>query len=82
MQKNKEAFDYFRNLKDQIEKDFGGSLVWERMDDRVTSRIKYQLDGVSVFNEDDWPKMNDFIIDAASRLHKVFKDLVQKLRLR
>ena len=82
IQKNKEVFDYFYNLKDQIEKDFGGSLVWERMDDRVTSRIKYQLDGVSVFNEDDWSKMNDFMVDAASRMHKAFKDPVQKLRSR
>jgi len=81
-QKNKEVFDYFYNLKDQIEKDFGGSLVWERMDDRITSRIKYQLDGVNVFNEKDWLKMNDFMIDAANRLHKVFKNLVQKLRSR
>jgi RNA binding exosome subunit len=80
IQKNKEVFDYFYNMKDKIEKDFGDTLVWERMDDRVTSRIKYQLDGVSVFNENDWPKMNDFMIDAASRLYKAFKEPVQKLR--
>lgn len=80
IQKNKEVFDYFLSSKNQIEKDFGGALIWERMDDRVTSRIKYQLDGVSVFNEEDWSKMNDFMIDAASRLHKAFKDSVQKLR--
>lgn len=82
IQKNKEVFDHFYSLKDQIEKDFGGPLIWERMDDRVTSRIKYQLDGVSVFNEEDWQKMNDFMIDATSRLHKAFKDPVQKLRSR
>lgn len=82
IQKNKETFDYFHGLKDQIEKDFGAALVWERMEDRVTSRIKYQLDGVDVFNEDDWTKMNDFMIDAALRMHKAFKTPVQQLRAR
>lgn len=79
-QKNKEVFDYFYNFKDQIEKDFGAELVWERMEDRVTSRIKYQLDGVDVFNQEDWSKMNDFIIDAALRMHKAFKDPIHQLR--
>ncbi len=80
IERNKEVFDFFYTLKDQIEKDFGGVLVWERMEDRVTSRIKCQLDGVDVFHEDDWLKMNDFIIDAALRMHKAFKDPVQQLR--
>jgi hypothetical protein len=80
IQKNKEVFDYFFKMKEQIEKDFGDSLVWERMEDRVTSRIKYQLDGVDVFNENDWGKMNDFMIDAALKMHKAFKDPVHQLR--
>jgi len=80
IQKNKQVFDFFFKDKDKIEKDFGSPLVWERMDDRVTSRVKYQLDGVNLYNEEDWKKMNEFMIDGALRLHKVFKERVQRLR--
>jgi predicted Fe-Mo cluster-binding NifX family protein len=79
-EKNKQVFDYFYKHKEDLEKSFGDALTWERMDDRVTSRIKYQLDKVSVFNESDWPKMNEFMIDAAIRIHNVFRDHVQHLR--
>ncbi len=78
--KNKETFDYFQKSKDEIEKNFGTSLIWERMEDRVTSRIKYQLDGVDIFNEEDWSKMKNFLTDAAMRMHKAFKEPVQHLR--
>jgi len=80
IEENKKVFDFFFTMKDKVEKDFGGSLVWERMEERVTSRIKYQLDGVDVFNENDWKKMNDFMVDAATRMHKAFKDPVQQLK--
>ena len=77
---NKKIFDFFFNLKDQIEKDFGGELIWERMEDNVTSRIKYQKDGVDVSNKDDWDEMDKFLIDGAVRMSKAFKEPVRKLR--
>ena len=80
-EENKKAFDYLYNLKDEIEKEFGGKLIWERMEDNVTSRIKHQLDSVSVTNEEDWPKMNEFIIDAAERMHRAFKDPIRKIKV-
>ena len=80
IEKNKEVFDYFYKSKEKIESAFGTPLVWERMEDRVTSRIKSQLDGVNVFNQEDWPKKNSFMIDAAIRMHKTFKEPVQAFR--
>lgn len=77
---NKKVFDFFQQMKAQIEQDFGAPLTWERMEDRVTSRIKYQLNDVDIFNKEAWTKMNDFMIDAALRLHKAFKEPLQKLR--
>jgi hypothetical protein len=69
---NKRVFDYFLQHKEQIEKDFGASLVWERMDDKVTSRIKWQLNGVNVFDEKDYPKMINFLINGLERMKKAF----------
>ncbi len=81
MEENKKAFDALYALKNEIEKEFGGKLIWERMEDNVTSRVKYQLDGVDVSNEDDWPKMNEFLIDTAERMHRAFKDPIRKLKV-
>ena len=83
-EENKKIFDYFNNRKEQIEKEFGNSLIWERMDDKITSRIKYQLDNVNAFEKEDWQKINDFLIDATIKMEKVFakevKNLKQSLR--
>lgn len=69
---NKKTFDGFLQKKDSIEKTFGAPLTWERMDNKVTSRIKWQLDDVNVFNPQDHVKINDFLIDGSERLKKAF----------
>jgi hypothetical protein len=76
---NKEIFDYFLKNKEKIEKDFGGQLVWERMDDNVTSRIKWQLNNVSIFEEKDYPKMNEFLIDGLNRMRNAFLEPIKNL---
>jgi hypothetical protein len=80
-EENKEFFDFLYNLKDSIESEFGAELTWERMDENVTSRIKFQLDGVSYFEEDDWNKMNTFLIDTSVRMENAFKEPIRKLRI-
>ncbi len=51
------------------------------MEDKITSRIKYQLDDVNAFEKDDWEKINKFLIDATIRMEKVFEKEVRGLRL-
>ncbi len=76
---NKEVFDYFFKQKEQIEKDFGAPLDWARMDDKVTCRIKWQLDNVSLFEEADHKKMTDFLIDGLVRMKKAFTEPINNL---
>lgn len=78
-EENKELFDYIFAMKEKIEKDFEGELTWERMDENVTCRIKTQLDGVNYFEETDWNKMNEFLIDTSVRMEKAFKEPIKKL---
>jgi len=80
-EKNKEIFDHFYKLKAKIEKDFGNKLVWEKMEDNVTSRIKYQLDDVNIFDEEDWSKMIEFLIDTSARMHRAFKEPIKRLKV-
>ncbi len=79
-EENKRIFDFFLAMKEKIEMDFGGSLTWERKDDKVTSRIKFQMDGVDAYDSEYWSKINPFLIDATLRMVKAFKEPVEKLR--
>lgn len=78
---NESVFDQLFSQKEKIEADFGGALGWERKDDNVTCRIRYEKEGVNVADESDWPKMNEFLIDAVDRMYKAFKGPVNKLKL-
>lgn len=76
---NKKLYDFIFEMKHKIESDFGESLIWERMDEKVTCRIKVQLDGVSYFEESDWPRMIDYLIDVSVRMERAFKEPIRKL---
>ena len=76
---NKACFDYIYQQKDKIEEEFGNELTWERMDENVSCRIKYQIDGVSVYEKDDWDKMIRYLTDVAERMTKSFKKPVRQL---
>ncbi len=75
---NKDLFDFIYKMKDSIESDFGGDLEWERMDNKVSCRIKSELTGVNYFEKSDWSKMIEFLIDVSVRMEKAFKNPVKK----
>lgn len=77
---NKLIFDELYSKKEDIEKRFGDNLQWERLDAKVTCRIKYELNDVDYFNRDDWKKMIDFMIDSMQRLEKSFREPILKLK--
>jgi hypothetical protein len=76
---NKEYFDFLHNRKEQIEKEFGDDLVWERLDDKKSCRIKSQIDGLSMNDKEDWPGMIEFMADVAERMEKAFRNPVEQL---
>jgi len=76
---NKKTFDELLTHKQEIEDELGVPLIWERMDDNVTSRIKLQRDGLNLYNEEDHSEMIDFMIEAMIKMHSVFKKYVEKL---
>jgi hypothetical protein len=76
---NKRVFDLLNERKPQIEEAFGDHLTWERMDDKVTSRIKFQRDDVDAFDPTDWAEINGFLSDAVVRMEKVFRPEVRRI---
>ena len=79
---NKYIFDELHSKKAEIENTFGGALEWERLDEKITCRIKHELNDVDYFNRDDWKKMGTFMIDSMQRLEKAFKDPISKVKLK
>lgn len=78
-EENKAIFDALETQKDKIEAAFGNPLEWERLSDKRMSRIKYQLSGVSVFNEEDWNKMFEFMVQYVPKFEAAFKKPIQLL---
>ncbi|MCR8667948.1 DUF4268 domain-containing protein [Aestuariibaculum sp. M13] len=76
---NKEFFDFLEKMKPEIESTFEDNLIWERMSDKVSCRIKAQLDNVDIFEPNDWEQMISFLTDAAQRMNKAFKNPIKKL---
>lgn len=57
---NKRAFDIVAAHKAEIEEALGVQLIWDRGNDKKSSKIYYKIDGVGIDNEDDWPVLAKF----------------------
>ena len=82
-EENKAIFDYLYQQREKIESEFGGSLVWDRLDKARASRIKASSDG-NIFDSDMWPSMIDAMTDSMVRFEAAIKgplvDLNKKLK--
>jgi hypothetical protein len=79
---NKAVFDALFAKKQSIESTFGNGLVWERLDDKKMSRIKFELPDVSISNEEDWDKMIQFMVGVVPKFEAAFKKPIQELTRR
>mgnify|MGYP001108781966 CR=1 FL=1 len=68
---NEEIFDRLYKEKSNIETIFGDDLSWQRLDTKRACRIaKYYEDGGYRDDEDEWPKLQDRLINAMISFHK------------
>ncbi len=65
--RNKSIFDFLYGNKDTIEAKFGESLTWQRLDDKVTSRIRIDRDWVYV-DTDQRKQIIEFLTIASGKL--------------
>ena len=71
---------YFKGLakhKEAIEQSFGNPLGWEELPENKMSRVIFELEGVSLFNEADWQKMNDFFVQYLSKFESAFQPFIK-----
>jgi hypothetical protein len=80
---NKAIFDALLSQKAAIEATFGGSLEWERLDERQASRIRFSLaKGGWKDSPESWPPIQDEMIAAMGRLEKALAPHIEALRNR
>lgn len=71
---NKRLFDAYFARREEIERHFGAPLLWERMDERRASRIRFDISSGGLRSpEDEWPALQDEMIDAMDRLSRAIK---------
>ena len=77
-EENKWLFDRLEEQREQLERDFGGTLEWRRMDDKKSSRIDLSRSFDS-YNRDVWPEITKWLAEHVSRLESAFKPRLQGL---
>lgn len=76
---NKKWFDIFFRNKKRIEKTFGDTLDWERLDDKRASRIAKRYKGVGLYDEEKWDRLQSRMIDGMIRLERALRDHIKEL---
>ena len=79
--KNKAIFDALAAQKEAIEREFGGPLEWERLDDKRASRIRKRFTDGSLADPETWPQLQDEMIDAMIRLDKALRGRLANVKL-
>jgi len=78
---NKRAFDALQSEKDEIEKNFGGSLTWMRLDEKQACRIAYEMSrGGLKEDSSKWPAIQDEMIGAMTRFEKALSPHIARLK--
>lgn len=73
-------FDELYKSKVDIENKFGHALNWERLDDKISSRVSFSLQEVNYFNPDHWYKMKNFLLEHIIKLEEAVKETLQSIK--
>jgi len=80
-ERSKEAFHSLERQRAEIEKRFGAPLEWELLENRLASRIAFEIEGGSRLPESEWPALQDRLIDALIRLDAALRKPIAELTL-
>lgn len=73
----KELFDSLYKNKAAIEEKLGFEMVWDRLDNKKASRIKYQIPGLDFDDHSNYEELMNRVIDIAVKVRDVFSSYVR-----
>ncbi|MCX6844434.1 MAG: DUF4268 domain-containing protein [candidate division WOR-3 bacterium] len=79
--KNKVIFDALYSHKDEIEGEVGAHLDWQRLDDKVASRISLRFTDGGLANPEAWPSIQYKMIDAMIILDKALRPRLAQIEV-
>jgi hypothetical protein len=81
-QENKLIFDQLYANREAIEQTFGGPLNWQRLEGKRASRIRYSQKGGGYRSpEEQWPEIQDSIIQLMNKLEKALRPFLKQLKI-
>ena len=78
---NKKIYDKLFIHKDEIENNFNGKLEWHRSDDINGSFIRKLINSDQYTRKEDWPALQDEMINTMIRLEKAFRKHIRNLSI-
>jgi hypothetical protein len=72
---NKKIYDYLYSRKDEIELEYGQSLTWQRLTDKVTCRIKDERE-FHCFDIDNKTEIFTFLKNASEKMSVIFHNYI------
>lgn len=73
---NKDLFDTFSDHKEEIESALGFELIWDRLDGKKASRIKYRIEGLNFDDHSNYNELMNLTIDVAVKMRDTFKKYI------
>lgn len=80
-EENKKIFDELRSHKEEIERDFGDSINWKRLDSKISSRLEVQYPIGGLYHPERWDELQEKMIDGMVRFEKALKKHIVRLKL-
>jgi len=77
---NKAIFDALYQDRAAVELECGATLDWNRLDDKRASRIRWALEGVGLHQPDEWPGLQDRMINAMILFDRALRPRVAKIK--
>ena len=69
---NDRIFDILEKYREQIDKEFTGKLIWDRMEGKAANRIRAETSG-NLSDRDHWKGMQEFMVNSMIQLEKILK---------
>ena len=78
---NKSIFEQLKLHQEIINNQVSFPIDWQRLDNRRASRIIINLEGGYRSTEEEWPQLQEKMIDAMNQLEAALRPEIKKIKL-